>query len=198
MKLIILVVLWMLVTATCKAQVVLGLKSPNTLTIGDFTSDDLTSKDIFGFERYGIGHGQMEVSDRLAITADNRSGLFLGSGDGLKLGIEPAGGEVAYKDRPLYQWEPGVSAGIRETVGKLGVYVAPRAGMAYSNHVNDCFTGAVIELQVFGLRVTYWENDYKFMNTLRVYNLDMFNKINVETRQENGDTTTTLGVRFEI
>jgi hypothetical protein len=200
MRLLLLLIFFILLGQLLQAQVTVGGNTvgPAKMFIGDFHSFDLTDKDMFGFERYGFGRGQMELTDRLSVFADSRGGLFLGKGNGIKAGLELGSGSVGYYDRPEYQYEPGVSSGLRETIGKLGFYLAPRMGLSYSNHVNDYFTGVVAQVQVFGVRLGYWQNDYNMGGRLKIYDLDINDKVNIQQKIQTSDTTTSISMRFSL
>lgn len=185
MKLLTLLIL-ILFPIFANAQIVIGAKTTGqpTLLIQDFNTFDLTYPDIFGIERYGFGKGSTEITDRLGFLAENRSGIFLGTGNVLKLGIEPVSGTIDYHDRLGYNWQPGISAGIRETFSGIGFYIAPRTGLSYEKSNNDTFIGSVIEVQIFTVRVSYWQNKYVHSPNLEIFDVNLSNKVDVQKKND--------------
>src|SRR5271165_4083660 len=183
------------------AQVSAGTKlsqenNNNAFTLGDFHSFDLNGPDNWGLERYGTGRGELELyqNGHIGLMGDNRSGILWGNeGNGLKLGLEPMAGSLAYHDKPLYQWEPGLSLGVK----LLGFYAGPRMGLSYNNTGNDTFTGMTLQMQVFKVNFSYWENDYtNKIPKLQIYNINVFDKVSIEERMQNNDKITMIGMRF--
>lgn len=183
------------------AQIAIGAKkaTDTAILIHDFHMFDIYDEDNFGLLRYGVGRGQMEISDRLGVTAESRSGVFLYKDSPFNLGLELAAGKIGYHDRAEYQWQPGMSIGLKEIFGSISFYVGPRAGLSYENHTNTGFMGAVGTIEIFNVGATYWSNDYSGdKQSLCVYDLNAYNKINVQKRLENGEESWSIGYRMEL
>jgi hypothetical protein len=175
-------------------------KGDNSLLIGDFSSFDLTKKDGFGLERYGFGRGQLEIDGKnfLNIDASAHNGIFLGSGDGAKIGLEVASGEVSYDSRPHLEYDPAISLGIREKIGDGAVFVAGRAGGMVDLLGTSSFKGVVASVQFGKVCASYWENDYYYANRmLRIYDVNWNNKFNFQNKTDAGVQTWMIGYRIK-
>jgi len=163
-------------------------KDPAFLVL-DFSDFSLIHKDIFGFERYGAGSGQLEIGERSKIVAQNRGGILLGSGI-YRMGMELGNGFVSYQNRPDYEWTPSLSAGLKFDVGIAGLYVGPRAGYSYrKSRDNDIVTGGIASVQVLFVTANHYiDNYYNTKDTLEVTSLSVMNKFSVERQR-----TTALG-----
>jgi hypothetical protein len=197
------ILLLLFLTFKVQAQVAFGGKlsqsNSSAATIGDFHTFDLSHQDMFGVNRYGIGRGQFDIeSDRVGAFGDSRSGALIRRGSGLNLGLEPMNGMIGYHNKPEYQWEPGVSVGMKETISGVQFYAGPRIGLSYNNTGNDQFYGKVIQVQFPKIGLTYWENDYRKMSVLRILDFNIGNRLNIQQRYEKGDILTMVGVRFDL
>lgn len=187
--LIILVLLALMFACTkSEAQLAFGIKTSNDpgLIIHDFTESNLMKPDMFGLERYGFGRGQLEITERPQIMAENRGGVLIGSGVA-RIGIEPGAGMIAYQNRPVYQWEPAMSAGLKLDLGLLAIYAAPRAGLSYTKDTNDIISGGVVGAQLAGINVSYWRNDYyNTKDSLDIVDVTLDKKYNVQRQVRTG------------
>lgn len=162
--------------------------------VRDFSNFSLIGKDIYGFERYGTGSGQLELGERSKVIAQNRSGVLMGKGL-YRMGLEIGNGFISYQNRPDYEYTPGLSAGLKFDMGIAGMYIGPRAGYSYrKNGGNDIVTGGVASVQVLFVTANYnVDNYYNSKDRLEISSLSVMNKYNIEKQ-----TSTALGDVYMI
>lgn len=175
--------------AEAKSPVAFGAKSGDrdALLVHDFNSFSLLQEDMFTLNRYGFGRGQMEVSDRIQLSAENRSGILIdGERTGPKVGIELVNGKVFHKGDLGFQWEPGLSAGYKVNLGVLGIYTALRAGTSMEKDRKADFIGSAIHLQLLGLSGNYFYNRYfKNEDTLKIIDINLGNMYNIQMQEDS-------------
>jgi len=166
--------------------------------VRDFNSFSLIEKDMFGFERYGIGTGQLELGVRSKVIASNRSGILLGSGL-YRMGVEVANGYISYQNRPDYEWVPALSAGMKFNMGVAGLYIGPRAGYSYrKNGGNDVVTGGVVSGQFLFVTANYYvDNYYNTKDRFETSSVSVMNKYNFEKQTTTNGDTYMVSIRLE-
>lgn len=179
------------------AQIAFGVKSKEpAILIHDFIQNDVTKEDIFGLTRYGIGRGQLELSERPSILMENRSGVFL-SPNTLTVGLEIGAGKITYRGRPTYNWEPAASFGPRVDAGLFSFYFGPRAGLSYDTRGNDTLAGGFIGGKMGKVQYSYIRNDYyKLKDSLVIHDLVVDHTYNLQYQVDRGQELYYAGVKF--
>ena len=202
MKKLILITLILLAVLKSEAKLAYGVKTSNDtdqgLLIHDFNEFDLTKSDVFELNRYGFGRGQLEITERPQVLAENRSGILIGNQQsGIKGGLELVNGQIRYQNRPFWQYEPGLSIGYKQNIPFGAIYIAPRAAMSYQNDHTDDLTGLTVNAQIFNLNASYFVNNYrKADNSLKIVDITLGNVYNVQQVEKPEEKIYYIGVKF--
>ena len=157
-----------------------------SLLIHDFSVFSLQTPDTFGLRRYGVGRGQLELKDTVALKASTHSGVFLGPETNIGTGIELASGSIGYNKSAYFNYKPAVSIGFKTQQ----LYIGPRVGTIYNNADSPKnFIGSVSIFQTEFVSFSHF-------NTLdeNVYDISTMN-FNIQKLVNDKETVYYIGIK---
>jgi len=188
--------------------VAIGVKQQNNkylVTTSDFNYFNPTQRTIlFGAKRYGIGYGEMQLSEVVGIHARAANGVFIYDQNGLNLSIQPFSGEFSvYTNRAWnnnYIYQPGVTGGLHIS----GLVVNVKSGQVFTNYfrssgiTHDQYNMHGYEAYFTLSKVVGIGYDVSRFNGIerRMVDLSLMNVIHMNIEEDSMQKSMGVGIRY--